>query len=433
MKTCWCGNHVLRPFGPDYGECQNCGTLVYLKDISAQQLLVVDDETDFYGKQYWQPSEQGDPNFPDIFTRTRDDLTERNLHWLKALLKYRLPPASSMELGCAHGSFVALMQNAGYSACGVEMSPWVVGFGKATFGIPIYIGPVESLDIPASSLDFVVIMDVLEHLFDPATTMARCLELLKPDGVLLIQTPQFREKTNFDSLTESADRFLEMLIPDEHLFLFSQRSVSELFRRLGAEHINFEPAIFAHYDMLLAVSRAPLKTNSPEEIEAALLATPHGRIVLALDLREREQELSRQLSASEEDRSNRALQIESLTSMLKNSEEDRTNRALQIESLTSMLKNSEEDRTNRAQQIEALTSMLKESEEDRTNRALQIEALTSMLAESESREHEQGEQIRALLADLQILFSRPLLRSLNRLMRWPELNSLTKQLPNNHE
>ena len=45
-------------------------------------------------------------------------------------MKYRLPPANVLEVGCAHGSFVALMRLAGYEASGVEMSPWVVEFGQ---------------------------------------------------------------------------------------------------------------------------------------------------------------------------------------------------------------------------------------------------------------------------------------------------------------
>jgi len=104
---------------------------------------------------------------------------------------------------------------------------------------------------------------------------------------LLIQTPQFREGARYQSLVDEKDRFLEILKSDEHLYLFSQRSVTELCKRLGAEHIQFEPAIFAHYDMFLAVSRIPMKTNTTEEIESLLLATPAGRFTLALlDLRE---------------------------------------------------------------------------------------------------------------------------------------------------
>lgn len=491
-RACWCGNADFFPFGPEYGECRACGTLVYLKDMPPEQLLVRDDETDFYGKKYWLEHQQSAFGHDDIHTRARNDLTERNLHWLKALLKYRLPPAEVLEIGCAHGSFVALMRQAGYEAFGAEMSPWVVAFGQETFGVPVRAGPIESLDVSAASLDVIALMDVLEHLPDPTATMRHCFELLKPDGLLLIQTPQFKEGMCHNELVKSKHIFLDQLKSDEHLYLFSQRSVTEFFQRLGAEHIYFEPAIFAHYDMFFAVSCAPIKPHAPEEMESALLATPSGRLALALlDLRERELELTRKWAASESDRAARGEQIESLSVMLKAAEADRTGRAEQIESLSVMLKEAETDRTargeqieslsvmlkeseadraeraeqieslsvmlkesdadrtGRAEQIESLSLMLKESEADRGERAVQIESLTVMLKESETdrmargeqietlsvmlRESDsdrmaRGEQIRALTIDLRALFSRPAFRWLVRVLGWREVKKLAERV-----
>lgn len=321
MRVCWCGNADLNPFGPDYGECRSCGTLVYLKDMPSEQLLVRDDETDFYGKNYWLVHQQDAFGNADIYNRARNDLVERNLHWLKALLKYRLPPAKVLELGCSHGSFVALLRQSGYDASGVEMSPWVVEFGQKTFGVPVAVGPIENLNIAQGSLDIITLMDVLEHLSDPAATLAHCLSLLKPDGMLLLQTPQFKDGMDYTALQESKGRFLEVLIPGEHIYLFSDRSVTQLFKQVGAEHIHFEPAIFSHYDMFFVVSRVPFQANTLEQSDAALLATPCGRFALALlDLRQTELSLTSKLQESEIDRAARGEQIVTLTEMLREAE-----------------------------------------------------------------------------------------------------------------
>lgn len=371
MRICWCGNTDLTPFNRDYGECKACGTLVFLKDTPPDQFLVRDDETDYYGKKYWLEHQQDAFGNADIHSRARNDLTERNLHWLKTLLKYRTPPAKVLELGCSHGSFVALLRQAGYDASGVEMSPWVVAFGQNTFGVPILVGPVEDLEISPASLDVVVLMDVLEHLPSPVATMAHCLKLLKPDGLLLVQTPQFKEGMNYAELTEAKARFLEMLIPEEHIYLFSDRSATRLFQQLGAEHIQFEPAIFGHYDMFFAVSRAPLQTNTPEQVDSALLASPTGRLALALiELRERELDLTRKLQASEAD--------------------------------------------GRA-------------------RWTQIETLTRMVKESEAHRAVLGKQIEALAADLRALFARPDFRRVARFSSWPEVKKLAERIESPNE
>ena len=322
-RQCWCGNTDLLTFSNDYSQCSSCGTLVSLKGLESEKLQVLDDETDFYGKKYWLEHQSQDLDFPDIHKRSRNDLTERNLHWLKTLLKYCLPPAKTLELGCSHGSFVALLNQAGYDASGVEMSPWVIEFGQKTFGVPISVGPIEALDIAPGSLDVIALMDVLEHLPDPVATMAQCLKLLKSDGLLLIQMPQFKEGMNYTTLVETKGAFLEQLKSDEHLYLFTDHSATRLFQQLGAEHIQFEPAIFGHYDMFFAVSRTPLQANTPKQIESALLSTPKGRLALALmDIYDRElaavaqlqadkAHLIAQLQISEADRSARLVVIES--------------------------------------------------------------------------------------------------------------------------
>jgi 2-polyprenyl-3-methyl-5-hydroxy-6-metoxy-1,4-benzoquinol methylase len=422
LRACWCGNADLLPFGPEYGECRACGTLVYLKDMPPEQLLVRDDKTDFYGKKYWLEHQQDAFGNVDIHTRARNDLTERNLHWLKTLIKYRLPSAKVLELGCSHGGFVALLRQAGYDAAGVEMSPWVVEYGQNTFGVPISVGPIETLEIDPGSLDVIALMDVLEHLPDPVATMAYCLKLLKPDGLLLLQTPQFKEGMNYAALVETNARFQEMLIPDEHIYLFSDRSVTRLFKQLGAEYIQFEPAIFGHYDMFFAVSRVPLQVNTPEQVESALLAEPNGRFVLALlDLRERELDLTRKLQESEADRLARSEQIETLTGMLKEPEVDRAARGEQIETLTGMLMESDADRVARWQQIETLTAKLKESEADRLARSQQIETLTGMLMESDADRVARWQQIETLTAKLKE-------SEADRLARSQQIETLTEML-----
>jgi 2-polyprenyl-3-methyl-5-hydroxy-6-metoxy-1,4-benzoquinol methylase len=394
MRACWCGNADFRPFGPEYGECTVCGTAVYLQEMPPEKLLVQNDESDFYGKNYWLERQQDAFGTGDIFTRARTDLAERNLHWLKALLKYRPPAAKVLELGCSHGSFVALMGSAGYDASGVEMSPWVVEFGEKTFGVPISVGPLENLDIPPGSLDVIVSMDVLEHLPDPVTTMARCLELLKPDGLLLLQTPQFKDGSSYEELRENKGRFLEMLIPEEHIYLFSQDSVARLFRQLGADHIQFEPAIFAHYDMFFAVSRVPFRTHTQEEIDTVLRSTPGGRLTLALlDLRERELA----------------------------SESDRVARGEQIETLTQMVQESEADRAARGEQIRQLTDWLTESHKE-------VSELCRMVEESKAETAARDEEIYTLLTDLRSLFGHRAFRLLAKIARWRETKKLENRI-----
>jgi hypothetical protein len=292
-----------------------------------------------------------------------------------------------MELGCAHGSFVALMGQAGYVASGVEMSPWVVGYAQETFGIDVRTGPVEALDMPPGSFDAIAMMDVMEHLPDPVATMATCLNLLKPDGILLIQMPNFQEGMCYEALVESNSSFLSQLKSDEHLYLYSKRSATEFFHRLGADYIQFEPAIFAHYDMFFVVSKMPLHTNSQEQIEASLQLKPGGRIAQAmLDMKERyDQAPGLQAQAA-----NASEQLHELYERVDEQTNARNLALAQLADLQGHFEGVEKDRAARGEVIETQGRMISELQAQVHQR---IEELNTL--------YQLDESARAQLSELQ--------------------------------
>ncbi len=345
---CWCGNTDLIVFSPEYLKCQACETLVTSQTPAQAVPQVTDDERDFYGRQYWFAHQEQDLGFTNVTLRARADLPERGLHWLRTVLKYKLPPGRVLELGSAHGGFVALLRWAGFEATGLELSPWVVDFGRRTFDVPMLLGPVEDQSIERGSLDVIALMDVLEHLPNPVGTMRHCLNLLKPDGVLVIQTPRYPEGKNYDAMVAESDPFLEQLKANEHLYLFSPSSIRELFHRLGADQLAFEPAIFAQYDMFLVVSQRLLATHSTGEIEKALSGTPGGRLVQAfLDVDTQRQKVAQRLDEAEADRKARLVVIEEQGRQMGEVEAERNNLRYELADLRQQFESAERDRAAR--------------------------------------------------------------------------------------
>ena len=216
-----------------------------------------------------------------------------------------------LELGSAHGGFVGVLRLAGFDAIGLEISPWVVEFARATFEVPMLLGPLEAQHLETDSFDIIALMDVLEHLHDPTGTMRRCLDLLKPDGILIIQTPCYPAGTSYEEFSRRNRDLLKILEPREHLYLFSQRSIRDFFSGLGAHHLAFEPALFPQYDMYAVVSRRPLVRQGPADQERVLTVGPGARIVQALLDKAHELDIERQHRAeAEEDRARRLLVIE---------------------------------------------------------------------------------------------------------------------------
>ena len=291
-RRCWCGCATLSPFGPRYGRCADCGTLV-AREAPDLRPSDAGAEPGFYGREYWREHQEKDLGLPGIAQRARDDLSGRCLHWLRELLAHRLPPARVLEVGCGHGGFVALLRQAGFDATGLELSPWVVEFARRTFDVPVLLGPLERQEIAPGSLDVVVMHDVVEHLPDPVSVLKEVARLLAPDGLLMLQTPCAPEDASHAQLERAGDSFLKMTEEEGHLFLFSRRALARLLEQAGLP-ARREGRAFFGYDMALMAGRQEVPDVAPADGEAALLARPSGRLVLALLDKARESESRRQ-------------------------------------------------------------------------------------------------------------------------------------------
>ena len=387
FRPCWCGNTELEPFSEHYRACRNCETLISMVDQGKDVSRVADDDADLYGRDYWFGHMEQDLGFANIYERARVDLTERCLFWLNTLLRFQRPPARILELGSAHGGFVALMRWAGFDARGLELSPHIVKLSTELFDVPIWQGRIEDQPIPAGSLDLIAAMDVIEHLPDPVATLRHCVSRLAPGGQLLLQTPQYPEHTSFEQVKAQNPHFLEHLKEREHLYLFSATSIQRLAAAAGVPQMVFEPAVFSHYDMFVLMSAAPI-VPLPADARTPLASTAGARLVQAvLDLYQAnaESKVANAVLAADVDFLKRRGEQEHLRTTGESAD---LNAA--VADLTARLAHSEQDRADRLAVIEQqgaefgraalldgvvanLKAHLEHSEKDRADRLVVIE------------------------------------------------------------
>jgi 2-polyprenyl-3-methyl-5-hydroxy-6-metoxy-1,4-benzoquinol methylase len=403
-KVCWCGNQNLQEFSSDYSLCSQCGTLVLNQDLTLDEIRVKNDRDEFYSKKYWLSYQTDEYGYPDIRQRSRQDLPERCLYWLHTLMAYTLPPGRVLELGCAHGGSVALMKWAGFDALGLELSPWVVDFAHQTFDIPMLLGPVEDQKLETGSLDAVVMFDVIEHLPDPVATMSHVVSLLKEEGILIIQTPNYVEGYSYSEMLADNDSFLDQLKPQEHTFLFSHRSITDFLRNLGFDFLVFEPQFFK-YDMFFVASRHPIARNTEEQISHNLLKRPSGRLILSLlDQSKTLKQLTQKYQESEQDRQERLRVIEQysqknswLQSQLDNSVESLNQSQVQLEQTRSELAQSQVQLEQTRSELAQSQVQLEQTRSELAQSQAQLEQTRSELAQSQA----QLEQTRSELAQSQ--------------------------------
>jgi SAM-dependent methyltransferase len=129
-----------------------------------------------------------------------------------------------LDVGSGLGYLTAVLRRGGLEAWGLEMSADAVRAAQAAFG-PWYIqGSVEhGLSQLRGSFDLVLMIELIEHVDDPARLIEQAFSLVRPGGRLLVTTPN---KSYFPSETWRTDP------PPNHLWWFSEQSISRLADKL---------------------------------------------------------------------------------------------------------------------------------------------------------------------------------------------------------
>lgn len=184
-------------------------------------------------------------------------LLERNfdqrLDWIESLHA----PGRLLDVGCAYGMFLARARTRGWDISGVDVAEDCAEQARAT-GATIHIGDLLEVEFPGK-YDVIAMLDVIEHLPDPAASLARCFELLLPGGVLVLETGD--RDSPWARLLGRRWYFLD---PPQHLFYFTPGSVEKVLRRSGftgrihsrrmGRHVSFSNI----FHKLLGTSAGPL-------------------------------------------------------------------------------------------------------------------------------------------------------------------------------
>lgn len=97
-----------------------------------------------------------------------------------------------LDVGCGLGFFLEAARREGFTVSGMEGSEWAMGYVRRQFGFPIWPAPVETTDLPESSFDVCTLWQVIEHLPDPLAALRKIRALLRPGGVIVMETRNCR-------------------------------------------------------------------------------------------------------------------------------------------------------------------------------------------------------------------------------------------------
>lgn len=98
-----------------------------------------------------------------------------------------LPRGKVLDLGCGHGDYSKRLKEIGFEvvAGDIDISRFRYR-GEIDFRICDITKP---LPFPDSSCDYILLMEVVEHLRNPYSVLSEINRILKPDGRIIISTP----------------------------------------------------------------------------------------------------------------------------------------------------------------------------------------------------------------------------------------------------
>ena len=209
------------------------------------------------------------------YSREVDLADLNNAHTFAVLA---VPPGSRvLDLGAAEGSVARVLQARGCAVTAVERDPAGVQ-ALAAHGIPFVqadLDTYDGADLPRPGFDVILLLDVLEHLVDPAALLARARSWLAPGGRLLISVPNVAHAAVRLSLLQGRFPRTETgLLDRTHLHFFDRSQLDHLLAGAGLHALD-----------VLTIERTATETelpvvpeDLPEGVMEVIAADPLSRV-----------------------------------------------------------------------------------------------------------------------------------------------------------
>jgi len=145
-----------------------------------------------------------------------------------------LKPGRVLDIGCAGGVFLKLLQDQGWEVYGMDFS----SSGGNVYNLDIRYGDISDIQYQSDFFDCVTAWAVFEHLYDPIKYFKEVFRILKPGGRFVFLVTNIRSLFSRYAYYEDIPR---------HLYFFSERTMKEYAKQCGldVDKINFSNDIYS--------------------------------------------------------------------------------------------------------------------------------------------------------------------------------------------
>ena len=152
-----------------------------------------------------------------------------------------------LEIGCGTGNTGRALKESGKAAgvIGVEIIPEIAKIAETKLD-KVICGDIEVLDLhfDRGYFDYVIMGDVLEHLYDPWGVVSKVRHYIKDGGYIIASLPNIRNWRIMKNLILKGEwEYTDAgLLDNTHLRFFTKKSIIKLFEDNGFGEIEIVPA-----------------------------------------------------------------------------------------------------------------------------------------------------------------------------------------------
>ncbi|MFA6365064.1 MAG: class I SAM-dependent methyltransferase [Candidatus Paceibacterota bacterium] len=219
IQCCVCGSTEVKFFtrkeSCDLYKCKQCGFIfVYPAPGSVSHI---------YSEDYFSGA-KGGSGYID-YEKDKEAMRDTIEIYLDEIEKLMPTRGKLFDIGAATGTFLEAASRRGWQVSGVEISDYAASKAREK-NLNVQTGLLENLEFKEAPFDVITMWDVLEHLPNPESTLKSINKLMKPKGLIAINTP------NAGSLfARVMGKYWHLIVPPEHLSYFSVANLTKLLEK----------------------------------------------------------------------------------------------------------------------------------------------------------------------------------------------------------
>jgi acetyltransferase-like isoleucine patch superfamily enzyme/SAM-dependent methyltransferase len=140
-----------------------------------------------------------------------------------------------LDVGCGKGHFVRQLSSGGFRAEGIDLSSRAVEEGSTQGVETLVAGHIHEKHDWAGRFDAATAWATIEHVPDPKQFLKSIHAILKPDGLLFLDTGLIG-----DAVDRWAPGLVQWFDAPQHLFVFSRRGMEKLLQDAGFHLLYFD-------------------------------------------------------------------------------------------------------------------------------------------------------------------------------------------------